>query len=141
MPTHDVSEAFDPSFLDNFTIIRRVQRVNQYGRVEIIERRWTGVGVVVASSPNDLQRLPEMQYFNKAVTVYTQWKLQGPSAGMQPDEIIWPPTPAGSQYIVRSLEDYSRYGRGFISCVCLSIDAVDPPVELPDISAPWGNAD
>jgi hypothetical protein len=138
MPTHDVSEAFDPSFLDNFTIIRRVQHVNQYGRVEIVEGRWTGVGVVVASSPNDLQRLPEMQYFNKAVTIYTQWKLQGPAPNMQPDEIIW----HGSQYLVRSLEDYSGYGRGFISCVCLSIDSVDPAPYLPDnIGVPMGSAD
>jgi hypothetical protein len=129
MPTHDVSEAFDPSFLDTFTIIRRVQIISQFGRVRLVEKRFTGIGVVVASSPNDLQRVPEMQYMNKSITIYTQWKLQGPAPGMQPDEIIW----HGSQFLVRSLDDYSGYGRGFITVICLSIDSVDPAPYLPDI--------
>ena len=142
MPTHDVSEAFDPSFIDSYTIIRRAQRISQFGRVQMVERRWTGYGVVTAASPNDLLRVPEMQYMNKAILITTQWKLQGPSPGMQPDEIIWPPTLAGSQYLVRSVDDYSRYGRGFVKCVCISIDAVDPAVVLPDsIGVPWGSAD
>ena len=138
MPTHHVDEAFDPSFLDNFIIIRRRQRISEFGRVQLLEKRWTGIGVVVASSPNDLLRVPEMQYMNKAVTVYTQWRLQGPAPNIQPDEIIW----HGSQYLVRSVDDYSGYGRGFLTCVCISIDAVDPAPYMPDnIGTPWGSAD
>ena len=128
MPTHSVNEAFDPSFLDTFTIIRRVQIITQFGRVQTVEKRFTGIGVVVATSPNDLQRVPEMQYMNKSITIYTEWKLQGPAPGMQPDEIIW----HGSQYLVRSLDDYSGYGRGFITVICLSIDSVDPAPYMPD---------
>jgi len=138
MPTHHVDEAFDISFLDSFLIIRRTQLITQFGRVQMIERRYTGIGVVVAASPNDLQRVPEMQYHNKSITIYTQWRLQGPAPNMQPDEIIW----HGSQYLVRTLDDYSGYGRGFITVTCLSIDAVDPAPYLPDpIPTPIGNAD
>ena len=138
MPTHHVDEAFDPSFIDSFTVICRAQRVSQFGRVQMVEQRFTGYGVVVASSPNDLQRVPEMQYANKSISIYTQWKLQGPAPNMQPDEVVW----HGSQFLVRALDDYSGYGRGWIMVICLSIDAVDPAPYLPDpVGAPIGSAD
>jgi hypothetical protein len=122
MPTLDVSEAFDPSFMDCFTVVRRTEIIGQYGRPTTSEKRFEAIGVVVPSSPNDLERLPEIQYMNKAITIYTQCRLQGPSAGYQPDEVVW----HGSQFMVRALDDYSGYGRGFIMVVCISIDAVDP---------------
>ncbi len=128
MPTHDVNDAFDPSFIDTFTVLRRAQTVNQVGRVQITEQQIAGQGVVVASSPNDLLRVPEMQYQNKSISIYTTMRLQGPSAGMQPDEILW----HGSQYVVRALDDYSGYGRGWIMVICTSIDAVDPPPTFPN---------
>lgn len=133
MPTLDVSEAFDQSFMDSFTVVRRVETINQYGRVNWTPTQFTATGVVVATSPNDLQRLPEMQYMNKSISIYTQWQLQGPSPGHQPDEIIW----HGSQYLVRALDDYSGYGRGFIMVICVSIDAVDPAPAMP---TPIGSA-
>jgi hypothetical protein len=133
MPTLDVSEAFDPSFMDDFTVVRRIQTINQNGRVVITPTESAVTGVVVAASPNDLQRLPELQYMNKTITIYTQYKLQGPAPGFQPDEILW----HGSQYLVRAIDDYSGYGRGFIMAVCTSIDAVDPAPYMPE---PIGNA-
>ena len=36
MPTHDVNDAFDPSFIDTFTVLRRVQGVSQFGRAVIV---------------------------------------------------------------------------------------------------------
>ena len=128
MPTHDVNDAFDPSFIDTFTVLRRVQGISQFGRAVILEQTLAGFGVVVASSPNDLQRLPEMQYQNKSISIYTQMRLQGPWTGMQPDEILW----HGSRYIVRALDDYSGYGRGWIMVICTSVDAMDPPPPFPN---------
>ena len=133
MPTLDVSEAFDPSFMDEFVVLRRVQGVSAYGRTTVSTKQFTVIGVVVPSSPNDLQRLPEAQYMNKAITIYTQWKLQGPSPGYQPDQVMW----HGSSFLVRALDDYSGWGRGFLQAICLSIDAIDPAPYMPD---PIGNA-
>jgi hypothetical protein len=133
MPTLDVSEAFDISFMDDFTVLRRVETINQRGRLVYGEQRFGATGVVVPTSPNDLQRLPDYQYMNKAISIYTQCQLQGPSPGYQPDEILW----HGSQYIVRAVDDYAGYGRGFLMCICLSIDHVDPAPPMPE---PLGRA-
>jgi hypothetical protein len=86
-----------------------------------------------SSSPNDLQRVPDYQYMNKAITIYTQCALQGPAPGYQPDEILW----HGSQFIVRALDDYSGYGNGWLMVIALSIDHVDPAPPMP---APLGSA-
>jgi hypothetical protein len=133
MPTLDVNDAFDPSFIDTFTVLRRVQVLNQYGRIDIQIQQFEADGVVVPTSPNDLQRLPDLQYMNKSISIYTQCLLQGPTPGHQPDEILW----HGSQFIVRSLDDYSGYGRGFLMVICVSVDVVDP---APPMLYPMGTA-
>lgn len=123
MPIHDVNDAFDPTFMDQFTVLRRTQQVSQFGRNVVNETSFVAQGVVTASSPDDLQRLPESQYMNKSITIYTQERMQGPSAGYQPDEVLW----HGSRYLVNAVDDYSGYGRGFVMVICGSVDAVDPP--------------
>jgi hypothetical protein len=70
-------------------------------------------------------------YFNKEISVAAladqnadgSAVLQGPSDTTLPDEIIW----HGSRFIVRTVDDYSGYGRGFINVTAVSIEAVDPP--------------
>lgn len=129
MPTLDVNDAFDPSFIDTFVVTRRTEIVNQFGRATFTAQVFEATGVVVPTSPNDLQRLPEMQFMNKSISIYTQENLQGPSPGMMPDEILW----HGSQFVVHALDDYSGYGRGFLMAICLSIEAIDPaPPQIPN---------
>jgi galactose-6-phosphate isomerase len=131
MPTLDVSDAFDGSFLDDITVVRQTQIVDQYGWVTVTPRVFSIKAVVVAASPNDLARLPEEEYMNKAISVAAiadqnsdgSAVLQGPSDLTLPDEIIW----HGSRFIVRTVDDYSGYGRGFVNVTAVSIDAVDPP--------------
>jgi len=135
MPTLDVADAFDPSFMDSFIVIRRTEAVNQYGRVVTTEQRFNSTGVVTATGPDDLQRLPEMQYMNKAITIYTRFKIQGPSDGYQADFILW----HGSHFIVQTLDDYSGYinEQGFVTVNCTSIENLDPAPLMPD---PVGSA-
>jgi hypothetical protein len=128
MPLHDVSDAFDPTFFDDYTVRRRTETINSLGRVVMAVQSYNTIGVVTPSSPNDLNRLPEQQYMNKAITIYTQFKIQGPAPGFQPDEIVW----HGSRYIVTAVDDYAGYGRGFIMVICVSMDAVDPAPPLPE---------
>jgi galactose-6-phosphate isomerase len=137
MPTLDVSDAFDASFFDDIVVIRRTQVVGNNGRAVLTEKATSTIAVVTASSPDDLQRVPEVEYMNKAITIYTQYRLQGPAkdeAGNEtsPDLILW----NDSAYVIVSLDDYSRYGRGFVSAVAVSQDAVDPP----PMPAPLGSA-
>jgi hypothetical protein len=137
MPTLDVNDAFDPSFMDQITVSRITESVDQNGRVVRVPSTLTALAVVVPTSPNDLQRLPDEEYMNKAITIYSQFRLQGPVndpvlGRTHPDEVIW----HGSTFVVRALDDYSGYGRGFVMAIAVSIDAIDGP-PLPD---PTGGA-
>jgi len=137
MPTHDVSDAFDPSFWDTIVVNRIIETLDQHGRAVRMPTTMTAQAVVVAAGPNDLQRLPDDQYMNKAISVFSQFRLQGPvqdpthMVKTHPDEIIW----HGSTYVVVAFDDYSGYGRGFTHVVAVSISAVDGP-PLPDPVGP-----
>lgn len=131
MPTHDVSDAFDPSFFDQISVTRLTETIDQHGRVIRTPQQLTALAVVVPTSPSDLARLPDEEYMNKAITIYSQFRLQGPVkvAGTRthPDQVLW----HGSTFVVRLLDDYSGYGRGFLMAIATSIEAIDGP-PLPD---------
>ena len=130
-PTLDVNDAFDPSFIDIITVFRISQTIDKNGRVIRFRRAITGVAAVVtATSPADLQRLPDYELMNKSISVYCpDFRLQGPVRNgngvlqTQPDEIAW----HGSTFVVISMMDYSGFGRGFTSAIAASIDSVDAP--------------
>jgi hypothetical protein len=119
----DLSDAFDPSFLDDFVIVRQTETVNASGRAVILETNIDATGVIGPTSPDDLQRLPEGEYTNKAITIVSQTRIQGSSPGRKPDEILW----HGSRYIVSALDDLTQYGTGFVQAIAVSIDPLDPP--------------
>jgi len=118
----DVNEAFDPLFMEPITVIRRTETINQRGRVVISEAAFSCEAVVMPASPTDLQRLPEVEWTNKAISVYSITRLQGDTLTTKPDEILW----HGSHYVVNSLEDYSHWGAGFCHVIATSMDARDP---------------
>jgi hypothetical protein len=57
MPTLDVSDAFDPSFDDDITVVRQTSIVDQHGWSQVTTRAFSIKAVVVAASPNYLCRL------------------------------------------------------------------------------------
>ena len=120
---------FDPLFWDDITVRRRQQVITQNGRVSVQTTTFAMQAVVVAASPNDLQRVPDYQQMGKAISIYgIMPRLQGPALNVdgtqtQPDQVEW----HGSLYVVRLLEDYSGYGRGFFHAVAESVQSVDPP--------------
>jgi hypothetical protein len=135
MATLDVSEAFDPSFLDVVTVLRRPLNVDPHGRGVTTVVPFSIMAVVVAASPSDLQRLPEGEHMNKAISVYSMQEIQGPAIDevgsfTHPDQLIW----HGSLYVVRFLEDYSGYGRGFVHALATSMQSIDPPPPFPNLS-------
>jgi len=118
------------------TVFRIAQSLDQHGRVIRYKRRFDNIAAVVtATGPDDLQRIPEYEMMNKSISVYFPEgiRIQGPvrrdmpTTGLldqtQPDELLW----HGSTFVVHSVQDYTGYGRGFSSCIAISIDSVDAP--------------
>jgi hypothetical protein len=125
---HDVNDAFDFTFYDQITVLRRAVAVDQYGRGQVTQTSLAAQAVVVASPPDDLKRLPESETQEKTISLTTPFRLQGASTDSlgnvtHPDQIIW----HGDTFIVRLLDDYSGYGRGFVHAVATAIAAIELP--------------
>lgn len=125
---HDVSDGvLEVSFQDTFDVARRLDNVDQKGRTNISEQLFPRVqGVVTPTGDNDLKRLREDQRAGKSILVVTNFRLQGPAPGMQPDAVAWP-SGSSERFVVAHLEDFSRYGQGFVSAICVDMSVVQAP--------------
>lgn len=90
--------------------------------------RTDSVAAVVNSGVSELMRAQDQQNMPNKVSVHTLFRLTGPAkdatnAQFQPDIIVW----RGDFYVVTSLDDYSKYGAGFVRADCASIDSIDSP--------------
>lgn len=104
-----------PEFQDTFSVVRRAYSVDQNGRSVLTPHApVAATGVVTPAGPTDLKRLPDDQYQQEAITIVTTYRLQGAVEGGAPDRVQW----NGNLYQVIDVEDYSRYGRGFIRAIC-----------------------
>jgi hypothetical protein len=132
MPSLDITELLgDPDLADEFLVLRRSQGNNADG-VNTIEVVGTILarGYVGPADSNDLQRLPDYQAMSKTLNVITQTRLIGPSnvgsASTAPDIIIWPAN-NGDRFVVADLQDFSRFGAGFVDALCVSQSHLDKP--------------
>jgi hypothetical protein len=131
MPSLDLSEAFDPEIIDTFDVIRRKQVTNDFGEADNGSTVFSAVtGVVDAGDDNKIAIHTDEQHFGKTISVVTKFRLRGVSkvgsAEYAPDLILW----NGDYFKVIVVEDYSRYGLGWIQAQCTSEDFVDqaPPI-------------
>jgi len=109
MPLLDVSDILsDPDFADIFTVILADQTIDDHGVAS--EATWSSpqTGVVTAKSGINLNRTPEGQIVYGSITLHTQFTL------VEGNRICW----NGSEYTVAGVDDYSRYGAGFICASC-----------------------
>lgn len=129
----NVKDAFGGELLSTFTVIRRAQSVNNYGRAQNT-MLWSAParGVIAPTLPDDLSRLPEDQYSRKSFSVYTTFPVQGPSETNSPDILVI----NGDNYIVSSLDDWSFYGPGFVKVIVTSMDSTDVPPEIAGVGQP-----
>src|SRR6516165_6524919 len=91
MPDADFSPLFsDSNLVDFFLVQRRSAHVDQYGRSQpfVVETIKTS-GIITASNPSDLMRVPDTEYQPNAINIATRFRLQGPRPGRQPDQVIW----------------------------------------------------
>lgn len=137
-PLINVSLAINsPMLADSFAVLRRQQAVGVNGRGSMTTTAIKSLsGVVYPSSKNDLDRFPDLQVQGKALTVITRFALRsassvagaGPGGSNQdyaPDIVQW----NGDNFLVLSLEDWSRFGPGYVLAICQSMDLKDvPPV-------------
>lgn len=120
----DVSEILvDPDLADRFTVKRRTEVIDDFGRASTTDETFEGViGVVTSANPNDLMRLPEAQRMDRNFCIVTKFRLIGPAPGKQPDTILW----YGSTLVVKDIQPYPQYGAGFIQAIAGSMDIIDP---------------
>lgn len=126
MPGFDVSDAFDASMFDTFSILRRTEVVGNDGfsvitAIQIIANQY---GVITMASPNDLERLPEADVSTKSIIIVTQSRLQLESSGKKADVVQ---CLNGEYFQVVTVEDYSRYGVGYIWAIATATDYQDQP--------------
>jgi hypothetical protein len=112
---------------ERFTVLRRRELVNNLG---VAEWQWETfpniIGSVTPTGDQSLVRDEGFQAQAKTILVITAFKLRGESKdearrNYQPDVVVW----NENYYMVRTVDDYSRYGAGFVQAECSSTDLVD----------------
>lgn len=125
-PWLDVTEVIlSPEFMDAFTVIRRQETISNKGRSVVTLTPISVKGVITTPGPNALFREPEQQTMGHAILVVTKFRLRGPSKSggqsFQPDIVLF----NGNHYVVTHLNEYSRYGAGFVEAQCEETDFIE----------------
>lgn len=125
MPSLDVSDIpVCAEFGDTFDVLRRPEQITQFGRVTLgPEVRATMVGTIYPTGDNSLVRQEDFQRGAKTLTIVTPYRLRTGGPGYQPDFVMY----RSVVYVVRSVEDYTQYGAGFVAAECSSIESIESP--------------
>lgn len=134
MPEADVSEVMLNADVagESFVVIRRAETVGQNGVAVLAATSHLAWGSVTPTGDNSMLREEAFTAQQKTIKVITSFRLRGVSEQIdgvtyQPDVILWD----REHFIVRVLDDYSRYGAGQVEAECSSIDYVGPPPSPP----------
>ena len=119
MPLIDVSDVLDdPDFATTFTVARKTQSIDNFGRASESGTTTTQTGVVYPASGRNLVRSAEGEMITGDIVVVTKYRLtEGNGATTQADVIGW----GGTTYTVINTNDFSEYGAGFIKATCLKL--------------------
>jgi galactose-6-phosphate isomerase len=134
VPLLDVTDILgDPDLADTFWVRSRAEFIGDNGRRVVIAgddadspsgpSDTMAMGVVAAGPDNSLERERDQQHSLKALTIITTHRLQGPSEGRDADLVYW----GQEWFVVTKVEDYSRWGAGFIQAEARATDLVDQP--------------
>lgn len=127
MPDLDVSfMTSDPMLSDVFTVTRRFDTIDQHGRTTPTTSQVFAdlVGVITQQDPADLMRRDDGQMMPRLIFVASTFVFRGPSVGYQPDVISY----QGTDYTVKNVLSYSRFGAGTCEVVAESGMATDIPI-------------
>lgn len=115
----NLAQAFDPRFLQAVTRVQRVEVIDSYGETTTTNNSTTIQAVVTSPAKVGMQRLEDLQTYADTILVTTQSPLNGPTAGGQPDQIVY----RGQTYTVVVSNDYAAFG--FTRAVCKLTDLQD----------------
>lgn len=129
----DVSDVIlDPMVADQVvTVVRRQQAVNAQGEDVVAETLVPGVvAAVYPTGDESLVREEAFSAQNQTIAVCTIFRLRGQTrdaagASWLPDLVIWD----GNPYIVRSVNDFTRFGAGFVEAECEAFNWQQRPAE------------
>lgn len=112
----DVSEVLiDPDFMDLITGTRYAQTVASTGMAANTTTALTFYGVVTSDSGDILERIATGERVKGNIVIHTVFRLRdGSGANQTADTVIWD----GSTYTVSKVNNYSHFGRGFVSAIC-----------------------
>ncbi|MGI4812806.1 MAG: hypothetical protein ACRYG5_06515 [Janthinobacterium lividum] len=115
MPLLDVSDLLsDPDFADQLFCARQRQSVGEDGIAVNLACMTPFIGVVTADRAKELARLATGSTISGSILVNTVFRLTNGAPGIDADIITW----NGRRYTVIDVNDYSRYGAGFICASC-----------------------
>ena len=126
MPQFDVSDILnDTDFLDCIVLTRNVQTVDNNGNATNTAKKYVNpyyidfYGVVTQGGGERLDRGEAGERNQQTITIVTRHKLTAgrvlPSGEADSADVV---TWNGNRYTVVQVDDYSRYGMGFIQAVC-----------------------
>ena len=125
MPMLDVSwVVMDPMLSDSFTVTRRAESIDSNGRPVITPTSFPNlVGVVTQGDPNTLVRDDDSDYVPRVINVVSKFAFRNVSVGFKPDLITW----NGTDYLVKQVSPYNRFGNGFYEATAASMTTTDAP--------------
>lgn len=125
MPQLDVSFVVnDPMLADTFKVNRYAEAIDTHGRsTTTATPMGTQRGVITQQDPADLIRRDDGQMVPRLIFVATTFALRSVATGYQPDVITW----NGSDYKVKRVFSYSRFGKGIYEAIAESTQATNSP--------------
>lgn len=116
MPFLDVSELLlDPDFADALVCERKTQTVGTNGRATETTQETAFTGVVTSDRGDVLERRAQGELVYGSINVHSQFLLSDSAGGTRSaDVVVW----NGRRYTVSNVNDYSRFGKGFIVATC-----------------------
>jgi hypothetical protein len=116
MPLLDVSDVLDdPDFReDGILVERNAVAVDDGGMASLGVTNYTISGVVCSASGSSLMRVPEGERNTDFISLHTKFRLISGEDGNTADVITY----MGKRWTVYSINDYTRYGTGFVQALC-----------------------
>lgn len=113
----DMSDAFDPDFMDPLMCKRQEQTVGSNGRATNEERLMPFEGVVTQGDGDLLERGPDGERVKGSITIGTPFILRAGSDDCTADIVTY----NGADYTVTALADYSNFAEGFSLAACVPV--------------------
>ena len=115
-PLLDVSDVLlDPDFCDTSLSCQRTSvSTNQQGLGVPSSATVGFAGVITSDRGIDLERTAVGEHASGSISVITRFGLRSSGVGVTADVVTW----NGKQYTVVKVNDYSRYGIGFVQAIC-----------------------